>query len=445
LFPHPASILDAEEMTMASNYRGDWGRDRNERWRSRDWDDDDSRRAREAMERDYYGSDMSGRGGYGGGRGESEDQGSRYNRGYGQGDYDQEFGQRESGQGGRYGQSGRYSESGYGRGRESSGGGRRHYGNEMGGWQGREDEQWRNRDVHGQYDREANYGGFSSSGTGNYRGYGGSGGSYQGGQGRWGEAGTQYSQGGGGSQGDYNYRGYERSRYGQGGFQGRGGYQGESGQGDYNWRSSERGRSGQEGYGQNEGYRQRYGLGPGQSYGQSMRNYGSGRPSGGRAYGDYSGSPSGFFGGDEYGSRGEGLDQYGAQGSQGRQWGQEEYGAHRGRGPRGYKRSDDRIREEVCDCLTDDDRLDASNIEVTVKEGEVTLSGTATSREDKRRAESLAERISGVKEVQNSIRVQDQQRSQTGTQSSTQSAGTTGTTGTTTRSGDKGRESNIQH
>lgn len=333
-----------------SNYRSDWSRDRDERGRSqRDWDEDDSRRARESMERDYYGSEMGGRGGYGGSRGEP--------------------------------------------------GGRSHYGNETGGWQGREEEQWRNRDVHGPYDREANYGGFSSSGTGNYRGYGGSGGSYRGGQGRWGEAGTQYSQGG--SQGDYNYRGYER---------GRSGYQSGGGEGQ---------RYGQ-GYGQ--GGR---GRGLGQSHG-----IGSGeRPSGGRAYGDYSGSPSGYFG-DEYGSRGQGLDQWGSS---------EEYGAHRGRGPRGYKRSDDRIKEDVCDCLTDDDRLDASNIEVGVKDGEVTLSGYVTSREDKRWAESLVERISGVKEVQNSIRVQDQQRSQTGTQSSTQGAGAT------SRAGDKSRESNIQH
>jgi osmotically-inducible protein OsmY len=387
-----------------SNYRGDWNRDRDERWRTRDRDpgnqymqsdDDDSRLARDSMERDYYGNEQSGRGGYGR-RGEREE-GPRYNRGYGQGDYDQEFGQRESGQ------SGRYSESGYGRGREYPTGGR-HYGNEMGGWQGREDEQWRNRDVHGQYDRDANYGGFSSSGTGNYRGYGGS---SRGGRGRWGEAGTQYGQGE--SQGDYNYRGYQRE--------------------------------------QHEGSGRRYGQGQGQRYSQSMRNYASGRPSGGRAYGEYSGSPSGYFG-DESSSQGESMDQYGSQGSQGRQWGQQDYGAHRGRGPRGYKRSDDRIREEVCDCLTDDDRLDATNIEVTVKDGEVTLSGYTTSRADKRWAESLAERISGVKEVQNGIRLMDHQRAQgqAGAQASTQGASGTSTTGTgTARSGDKGRESNIQH
>ena len=35
-----------------------------------------------------------------------------------------------------------------------------------------------------------------------------------------------------------------------------------------------------------------------------------------------------------------------------------------GRGPRGYRRSDDRIGEDVCDRLTDDPALDASGIEV---------------------------------------------------------------------------------
>ena len=84
----------------------------------------------------------------------------------------------------------------------------------------------------------------------------------------------------------------------------------------------------------------------------------------------------------------------------------------------------------------DDDRLDASNIDVTVKEGEVQLSGTVTSRDDKRWAETLVERISGVKEVQNSLRVQQR----------TEGADTTATgstqTGTSTTGG-KGRD--VQH
>lgn len=76
-----------------------------------------------------------------------------------------------------------------------------------------------------------------------------------------------------------------------------------------------------------------------------------------------------------------------------------------GRGPKGYQRSDDRIREEICDCMTDDPVLDASEIEVAVEHGEVTISGSVTSREQKRRAEDVAESISGVRDVTNQLRV----------------------------------------
>jgi sensor histidine kinase regulating citrate/malate metabolism len=50
--------------------------------------------------------------------------------------------------------------------------------------------------------------------------------------------------------------------------------------------------------------------------------------------------------------------------------------------------------------------LDASNITVAVSGGEVTLDGTVYSREDKRRAEDLADNVSGVRHVQNNLRVQ---------------------------------------
>ena len=76
-----------------------------------------------------------------------------------------------------------------------------------------------------------------------------------------------------------------------------------------------------------------------------------------------------------------------------------------GRGPKDYQRSDDRVREEICDCMTDDPMLDASEITVQVSNGEVMLSGTVPSREQKRRAEDVAERISGVKDVTNQLRI----------------------------------------
>jgi osmotically-inducible protein OsmY len=83
-------------------------------------------------------------------------------------------------------------------------------------------------------------------------------------------------------------------------------------------------------------------------------------------------------------------------------------GHHRGRGPRNYRRSDERIREDVSDRLMDDPHIDASDIEVGVANGEVVLTGTVDSRFAKRHAEDLAESVSGVTHVQNNIRVRQQ-------------------------------------
>jgi osmotically-inducible protein OsmY len=79
--------------------------------------------------------------------------------------------------------------------------------------------------------------------------------------------------------------------------------------------------------------------------------------------------------------------------------------AYRGLGPKGYRRSDQRIHEDVCEALTEDTDLDPSSVEVTVQEGEVTLSGTVSSRHDKRQAENIAERVTGVRDVHNHLRV----------------------------------------
>jgi hypothetical protein len=78
---------------------------------------------------------------------------------------------------------------------------------------------------------------------------------------------------------------------------------------------------------------------------------------------------------------------------------------HEGRGPKGYRRSDDRIREDVSDRLTDDPFVDASDIEIQVSDAEVTLTGSVDSRNARRRAEDLSERVSGVTHVQNNLRV----------------------------------------
>lgn len=77
----------------------------------------------------------------------------------------------------------------------------------------------------------------------------------------------------------------------------------------------------------------------------------------------------------------------------------------RGRGPRGYRRSDDRIREDVCDRLTEDHDIDASDIDLKVEAGEVTLEGTVAERRFKWLAEEIASSCSGVVDVHNHLRV----------------------------------------
>ncbi|MGH6957889.1 MAG: BON domain-containing protein, partial [Caulobacteraceae bacterium] len=86
-------------------------------------------------------------------------------------------------------------------------------------------------------------------------------------------------------------------------------------------------------------------------------------------------------------------------------WDSATEGPHRGRGPKGYRRSDERIREDVSDRLTDDAFVDASEVEVEVSGGEVTLNGWVASRAAKRRAEDCADSVMGVCHVQNNLRV----------------------------------------
>jgi hypothetical protein len=80
-------------------------------------------------------------------------------------------------------------------------------------------------------------------------------------------------------------------------------------------------------------------------------------------------------------------------------------GPHIGRGPKGYKRTDERIREEISDRLMDHGRIDASSMEVTVENGEVTLTGTVEDRRSKRLAEDVADSVRGVKDVHNRLSV----------------------------------------
>lgn len=75
-----------------------------------------------------------------------------------------------------------------------------------------------------------------------------------------------------------------------------------------------------------------------------------------------------------------------------------------GRGPRTYQRGDDRIRADLCDRLMQG-WMNSEDVDVKVKDGVVTLSGTVRSRDEKRAIEDLAEEVLGVTEVANNIRI----------------------------------------
>lgn len=80
-------------------------------------------------------------------------------------------------------------------------------------------------------------------------------------------------------------------------------------------------------------------------------------------------------------------------------------GSHRGKGPKGFEMSDDRVRERVCEALHEDHDVDASDIDVSVSHGEVTLMGTVDDRQSKRMAEDCVLQCAGVRDVHNQLRV----------------------------------------
>lgn len=97
-----------------------------------------------------------------------------------------------------------------------------------------------------------------------------------------------------------------------------------------------------------------------------------------------------------------------------------------GLGPRNGRRQDERVLEEVCQALSRDGEVDATQIEVQCKDGEVTLAGWVSDRHQKRLAERVAERVHGVTDVHNRLRVQDAEISTESTVSGTTRESTRG-------------------
>jgi osmotically-inducible protein OsmY len=199
-----------------------------------------------------------------------------------------------------------------------------------------------------------------------------------------------------------------------------------------------------------EGGYQGGGMGRGYQGGMS-RDYEGGYQGGG-----YQGGGQGrdFGGGYQGGGQGRGFEGGGMhRGYEGMNRGFEGQGGTsgqqtgRGQGPRGYKRSDERIQEDICDRLMHQDQVDVSDVEIKVNGGEVTLTGTVANRQIKHMVENLADAVGGVTEVHNQLRIKrdDRQRG-TSDDKSLQGgqSGQTGQTGQTAKTGQEGTGSKTE-
>lgn len=109
-----------------------------------------------------------------------------------------------------------------------------------------------------------------------------------------------------------------------------------------------------------------------------------------------------------YGEHERSPDSGGSQGHRPHGGGFERRGKYSGKGPKGYRRSDERITEDVNQALMDHPDIDASEIEVSAKNGEVTLRGSVADRWAKRQAEECIEHVAGVQDIRNELRTQQQ-------------------------------------
>lgn len=137
-----------------------------------------------------------------------------------------------------------------------------------------------------------------------------------------------------------------------------------------------------------------------------------------RNRGEFSGSAefSGYYArdthrgglGDDY-ARDRGFSGGGARDDYARDRDHDNYISHRGKGPKNWGQSDERIRAVVNEHLTDHDGIDATHIDVAVDNGEVTLTGMVGSRWEKRLAEDIAFQCTGVHDVHNRLTVSDRE------------------------------------
>ena len=102
-----------------------------------------------------------------------------------------------------------------------------------------------------------------------------------------------------------------------------------------------------------------------------------------------------------------------------------------GTGPKGYQRSDERLKEDISERLMEAHHIDSSDVSVEVRGAKVVLEGTVPSRHMKHAIEDLVDVCPGVQDIDNRVRVANplMRQSQSGQSQSGQSQGGLGQSG----------------
>jgi hypothetical protein len=74
-------------------------------------------------------------------------------------------------------------------------------------------------------------------------------------------------------------------------------------------------------------------------------------------------------------------------------------------GPKGYQRSDERLKEDISERLMESHYIDSSDVSVEVRGAKVVLEGTVPSRHMKHAIEDLVDACPGVQDIDNRVRV----------------------------------------
>ena len=74
-------------------------------------------------------------------------------------------------------------------------------------------------------------------------------------------------------------------------------------------------------------------------------------------------------------------------------------------GPKGYQRSDERLREDISERLMEAQYIDSSDVTVEVAGAKVVLDGTVPERRMKHAIEDLVDACPGVQDIENKVRI----------------------------------------